>query len=381
MKKLLLIFIIGSYFAQAQSLYNKNYTLSIGANTTLFVADSIINNGTIINNGDIQVGGIWQNNATYEPGTGQLTLTSNQTQTINHNDQSFTRLTISGGGKKIFGADITIEDELVLNDGILSSSGTSKIIIEEGAAISGGSETSFIEGPLYHTGTGDKYYPVGADNVYLPVELLDIKGTNPTIGVLINMPNTNLKTAGDLEAVTDRQNWQLDVLNGMFAGAGVVLPLQDELFLDNITEAVVVQASSQNEGYYSLGGMERTGDVLAGSVTSETDATELFLTIGKFTTEPGSEINVYNALSPNGDGINDFFKIENIELYPNNVVLIYTRWGDKVFEQAGYDNVENTFTGKSNVGKIRQLLEGTYYYVVEKGEGSKNENGFIVIRY
>ncbi len=372
------VFSIGS---QAQSLFNQSSIVSVGANQLLYVSDSIVNNGTIINNGDIQVGGIWQNNGIYEPGVGQLTLTSSQTQIINHNDQSFTRLTISGGGQKIFGADITIENELVMNNGILTSSGDAKIIITESASIIGGSETSFIEGPLYHIGTGDKYYPIGINNTFLPVELMGIQGLNPTIGILLNAPNPNLAVSGSLAAVTEQQYWEMDILSGTYDNSIVKLPVNEELFLESIQEAVVVQSSGLDTPFSSIGGTNATGNVTNGSITSEGFITETLFTIGNSAGEVSADINVYNAISPNGDGMNDFLKIENIELYPNNFITVYTRWGDKVFEQAEYNNIENVFEGKSNIGKNRQLLEGTYYYVVEKGDGSKNESGFIVLRY
>ncbi len=384
MKKLIISLIATAfvmYNSHAQSLFNQSSIVSVGANQLLYVYDSIVNNGTIINNGDIQVGGIWQNNGIYEPGVGQLTLTSSQTQIINHNNQSFTRLTISGGGAKIFGADITIENELVMDNGILQSSGNAKIIVNEDAIISGGSASSFIDGPLYHVGTGDKYYPIGIGNTFLPVELLDIQGTNPTTGILLNTPNPNLAVTSSLAAVTDQQYWQLDVLSGTYENSFVRLPINEELFLETVQEAVVAQSPDLDTPFTSIGGTNISGDIVNGRVTSEVASTQNFLTIGQNTEEATTGINVYNAISPNGDGMNDFLKIENIELYPNNSITVYTRWGDKVFEQAEYNNIENIFEGKSNIGKNRQLLEGTYYYVVEKGDGSKNESGFIVLRY
>ncbi len=369
------------YSSHAQSLFNQSSIVSVGTGQLLYVSDSVVNNGTIINNGDIQVGGLWQNNATYQPGQGQLTLTSSQTQIINHNNQSFTRLTISGGGTKIFGADITIEDELVMDNGILQSNGNAKIIINEGAVISGGSATSYIEGPLYHVGIGDKYFPIGINGVFLPVDLLSIQGSAPTIGVLLRVPNPNLAVEGNLVGVTDQQYWELDVISGTYDNSFVQLPLNEELFLESVQEAVVAQSSDLGTPFTSIGGTNFSGDVANGRVTSEVASTQKILTIGQNAEEATTDINVYNAISPNGDGINDFLRIGNIELYPDNNVTVYTRWGDKVFEMSNYDNIDNVFVGISNVGKKKELLEGTYYYVVEKGDGSKNENGFIVIRY
>ena len=342
--------------------------------------DSIVNNGTIINNGDIQVAGIWQNNGTYEPGSGQLTLTSSQPQVINHNDQSFTRLNIDGGGEKIFGADIYIENELVLTNGILVSSNNSKITIEDGADIIGGSDESYVDGPVYHVGNGDKFFPLGTGDVFLPVQLLNIQGNAPTIGVLLFSPNPNLEVQGNLDAVTDQEYWQVDVLEGTFEGSGVILPIRDEFFMESIDQAAVAEAASLEVPFQSLGRFETTGDLTTGSVTSSELVTMNFLTIGAIQQETGTELNVFNAVSPNDDGLNDILKIQNITLFPNNIVTIYTRWGDKVFEMAGYDNNENVFKGFSNVRNTKELPEGTYYYVIEKGDGSSNLNGFFVLR-
>ena len=365
---------------QAQSLYNNSTTLFIGENTVFSAPDSIVNNGTIINNGDIQVAGIWQNNGTYEPGSGQLTLTSSQPQVINHNDQSFTRLNIDGGGEKIFGADIYIENELVLTNGILVSSNNSKITIEDGADIIGGSDESYVDGPVYHVGNGDKFFPLGTGDVFLPVQLLNIQGNAPTIGVLLFSPNPNLEVQGNLDAVTDQEYWQVDVLEGTFEGSGVILPIRDEFFMESIDQAAVAEAASLEVPFQSLGRFETTGDLTTGSVTSSELVTMNFLTIGAIQQETGTELNVFNAVSPNDDGLNDILKIQNITLFSNNIVTIYTRWGDKVFEMAGYDNNENVFKGFSNVRNTKELPEGTYYYVIEKGDGSSNLNGFFVLR-
>ena len=376
---LTIILSLGIAVCSAQSLYNVNTTLSIGTNTVLYVGDSVVNDGTIINNGDIQVAGFWLNNGTYEPGQGQLTLTSSSPQIINHNDQSFTRLKIEGGGDKIFGADIYIVDELVLANGNLVSVSGSKLVIEDGAIITGGSDNSYIDGPIYHVGTGNKYFPVGSDNIFLPLELVDVKGTMPTVGVLLTLPNTNTSVQGNLVEVSTEQYWQLDVIGGSFDGSKVMLPLRDEAFIGVIDQAVVAEAASLSEPFISLGASANTGDVSVGTVTSELAATKTYLTVGRFEGEAGGELFVYNAVSANDDGMNDFLKILNIGRFPNNIVTIYTRWGDKVFEMAGYDNADKKFDGHANTGKSYLLPDGTYYYVVEKGDGSDDISGFLVL--
>ena len=87
------------------------------------------------------------------------------------------------------------------------------------------------------------------------------------------------------------------------------------------------------------------------------------------TIEVVNTIIPYNGMSVDGDGKNDYFHIGGIESYPNNVVRIYNRWGVKVFETEGYDNVTRVFKGISNgrvtVNAPEKLPQGTYYYVIE----------------
>jgi len=78
-----------------------------------------------------------------------------------------------------------------------------------------------------------------------------------------------------------------------------------------------------------------------------------------------------DAFSPNGDGINDYWRIKYIDKFPNNIVKIYSRWGIEVFEQKGYNNNDPSlmWDGKSKSG--HDLPSGTYYYII-----ILNEAGF-----
>lgn len=83
-------------------------------------------------------------------------------------------------------------------------------------------------------------------------------------------------------------------------------------------------------------------------------------------------IVIYNAISPNGDGHNDFFKIENIEHYPDNEVKVFNRWGNLVFQARNYDNTwDGRYEGK-------KLPDGTYFYRILLGDG-RQFTGFLQI--
>ena len=51
---------------------------------------------------------------------------------------------------------------------------------------------------------------------------------------------------------------------------------------------------------------------------------------------------VFNLVTPNNDGFNDYFKIAGIENFPENQVLIYNRWGVLIYEMENYGNTENS---------------------------------------
>ncbi|MCF8346206.1 MAG: gliding motility-associated C-terminal domain-containing protein [Bacteroidales bacterium] len=72
------------------------------------------------------------------------------------------------------------------------------------------------------------------------------------------------------------------------------------------------------------------------------------------------DITVYNAFSPNGDEKNDFFDIDNASRFPNIIVEVYNRWGNRLFSSVGYTDDkrwDGTFNGKD-------VPTGTYYYII-----------------
>jgi gliding motility-associated-like protein len=66
-----------------------------------------------------------------------------------------------------------------------------------------------------------------------------------------------------------------------------------------------------------------------------------------------------NGFTPNGDGVNDDWQIDNIEQFPNCVVEVYNRWGQQLFYSVGYTT---RWDGRFN---NKELPVGTYYYVIE----------------
>lgn len=95
-----------------------------------------------------------------------------------------------------------------------------------------------------------------------------------------------------------------------------------------------------------------------------------------------TEIRPFNGVSRNNDGQNDIFHIDCINEFPTNLVRIFNRAGTLVYEAQGYDNIDIYFDGKSNKGISvmgSNLPDGTYFYVIDKGNGSKPIAGYLEI--
>ena len=98
-------------------------------------------------------------------------------------------------------------------------------------------------------------------------------------------------------------------------------------------------------------------------------------------------LTIYNGVSADGDGHNDYFKIDGIEYYPKNNLKIFNRWGVLVYEKDGYSN-EAPFDGHSNgratISADSKLPQGTYYYILEyedSDDQSHTEKGWLYLKY
>lgn len=88
-------------------------------------------------------------------------------------------------------------------------------------------------------------------------------------------------------------------------------------------------------------------------------------------------ITAYSAFSPNGDQNNDYWHIDNIELYPDALVEVFNRWGDRVYSTKKYINAwEGAWQG---MYENNPLPSATYYYVITLNNDEEPIAGTVTI--
>ncbi|RYG19130.1 MAG: T9SS type B sorting domain-containing protein [Chitinophagaceae bacterium] len=136
--------------------------------------------------------------------------------------------------------------------------------------------------------------------------------------------------------------------------------------LVNVDQELIVEVQGKVEGVVVNTAVIRgTNPALPDRVDGNNTSTDTKKIIGN--------IKIPNVITPNGDGKNDVFKIEGIELYKENTLSIFNRWGNEVFRSAG--GYQNNWSGEG-------LSEGTYYYVlklVSKEGTDSSATGWITL--
>ena len=111
--------------------------------------------------------------------------------------------------------------------------------------------------------------------------------------------------------------------------------------------------------------------------------------VSLFSSESNSSVHPPEGFSPNGDGVNDLFRIEGLERYPNAKFTAFNRWGNKLYEKEQYGNegrwgsYDAWWNGKGEYDLLfdnKPLPTGTYFYILEL-DASKVIKGTIYINY
>lgn len=241
-------------------------------------------------------------------------------------------------------------------------------------------------------------FPIG-DETYLRPLTINSETTNlfAKCAYFFEDPNTPFSTEEtydtdeldrELERVNTVEFWKLEA----DVSSTVTISWNDRstmnLLTDDATTIVLAGWSRANNQWENLGASSVVGNLEDGFLTSlafvPNDYDAIGLGVSKVPFEPLSMevLRLENYfVSPNGDGVNDFLFIPELEESPNNALRIYDRYGLKVFEQTNYSN---EFVGISNVNNLvirkeEGLPSGVYFYTLFMADLDLNYQGFLYL--
>jgi len=241
--------------------------------------------------------------------------------------------------------------------------------------------------PAVATGTWSSPDPtLSFEDVNLPVSEVDglSPGDNFLIWTLSNGSCENFSSDTVIVDFLDNPNARNDTVQ-VLPGDGVT---SEVLLNDDLPGEVNLEIiSGEGQGEWTLtpggeaisfqsserwaGTVRITYEICLVNCPDKCDRAVLYIEAGD-----DQDCEIPNIFTPNGDGINDAFIIPCLasDRYSDSELRIYDRWGSELFRAAPYENDwEGTHNG-------RPLPEGTYFYVIDFGDGRSAANGFVVIK-
>lgn len=207
----------------------------------------------------------------YFNGTASQTIPKNSLAGAGVDSLAFTNLIFDNTAGVTLSGDLIIKKDLELSTGIIQTSDAALMIVADGATITGGSNTAYIDGPLVKRGStnGSNFiFPIGNNGQYAPIEMGAVSASNteykakytgcpPPVGHLAN--NT------PLQSVTSAGYWDLERADGAAVG-DIILHWSDaqQVGITDLSTVVVAYLESNTTGWFSLGQSAPTGGVGSG---------------------------------------------------------------------------------------------------------------------
>jgi gliding motility-associated-like protein len=337
----------------------------VTTSTNVFVSDgllvsvdgSIRSSGFILNNGSITLSGDWLNTAVYQ-GLGTILLVGFDQQ-IQNNSQSINALSIHGGGTKTLTGILMIDRLLTFNEGIVKVSDTDTLKILYTGVIEGGSSLSYVDGALVAHGIGYKFFPVGKNGKYHPVELLDVTGVLPRIEVEVQEDLPAIQVSVPSTPMADIY-WTRKIISGTYEGSPITVRYNVRAGIEP-DQLVMLEGESLTQEFITR---ETTFEQASGLDLIESRNTPAgnIIALAELVGEPPREYYFSTTLSPNATNPEN----RAIKLFGDNVTSpdfrfqVFNRWGQVVYESTSAAHMSSQgWDGKQN-GNI--LASGVYPY-------------------
>ncbi|WP_452229849.1 MULTISPECIES: gliding motility-associated C-terminal domain-containing protein [unclassified Lacinutrix] len=316
-------------------------------------------------------------------------------------------ITISGTeSPRFFDMDVAVDNNLFLEISTEISNGLNYIIGDvitprnnpnisldylSNAFFVAEDDLRLTDGYASFTGNNAFSFPIGDDNKLRPL-ITPFQSGNPKFSAAYfnedpNFPSTfstsfdTNNSEGILNTINLEEFWDFNGTEETQVTLTWNTDSDINVLVDDLLNLRVVGWSNTENQWKDLGNVDFTGNINTGTITSTSFVPNDYeiITFGSLIGSDG--ITVYNGISPNGDGKNDVFVIEGVELFRNSL-QIYNRWGRMVYDAENYQNDWNGYTNKEIlIGKNKKLPVGTYFYLLILPDENKEYAGYLYINY
>ena len=256
----------------------------------------------------------------------------------------------------------------------------------ENSQATGANHNTHVNGFVRNINNPNFMFPIGHDAIFQPVATV-VESANTKIDFAYShVSHSNLTKDPEVNNISDEFYWIIK------SSGNSKISLSWNAFsnIDKLTD--------NNINALGIGGYDGTSwkripamldttsfhdgspaDLLSGSITTLDNivlSDYSAFTLVNVNATDNMEIKVSDAITPDGDGFNDTWQIDNIENYPNAIIKVFNRQGQVVFYPP--NNYSNDWEG--NYSKDTVLPSASYLYVIDlDGDGNVDPHGWLYI--
>jgi hypothetical protein len=330
--------------------------VSISSPFSQLIINSQLNNqGKLIHRGELIILADFYNYSEYKSIQGTLVLAAAADQIVSSDTLALGTMRIVNGYSKTLDGNFQLQQKLVLEDGILFVPEKSQLTLLENAVISQSNQNSYIEGTLYHHGTGAKFYPIGNQNEYAPVTLDNVQGDASKVGM-------------KYDPISGQPRWFQHLAEGTYEGSTVTVSFtSNNADYFSYSEQLTVMAGPGEDQVTTSIGARSIGTSDTKITLSSKEATAYpWITVGFVVDEAEEEVFVPNAFSPQASHLDDQgIKVYGRYLSSQNFQFgIQDTWGRWVYQTTSLEEAMNegwsATTLSSSSSQFRYIISGKF---------------------
>jgi len=256
----------------------------------------------------------------------------------------------------------------------------------------GAANLTKIDGQVGVEGQKIFSYPVGYDDILRPLQIQFIDDVflakcayffeNPDYPRSFAKSFNSNNRDSSLGGINSQEFWNLTTTGRIQISLNWNSGSNLETSVDGIESVTIAGWNKKNEQWDNLGNAKYEGSIEEGRVTSNifnANDYEIF-TLGYLFNTKANEPGNY-ALTPNGDGINDFFSLKIMEQSPNNEFKVFNRSGHLVYEKTNYQNEFQGIPNRNINQNNNHLPEGVYFYLIDLKDLNLKYQGYFYLAY